>query len=165
MPWTSNNRARHVWNRFPTMAPKMRCMEDQIKDNIGLSQGWSEQGWMGREEVRGESENGGGQRKSLRESSWGWRWGRQKELGREKKRVSGERNCKGQEGREGRMVEVEGRTTLWGWNLDPGQSQRGWASRRQELARWWLLFADLVLSDLPSLCCCLKLTLDTDRVT
>lgn len=34
------------------MAPKMRCMEDQTKDNIGLGQGLSELRWMGIEEGR-----------------------------------------------------------------------------------------------------------------
>lgn len=34
------------------MAPKMRCVEDQIKDNIGVGQGLSELRWMGREEAR-----------------------------------------------------------------------------------------------------------------
>ena len=33
----------------------MRCVEDQIKDNIGLSQGLSELRWMGREEVKGKT--------------------------------------------------------------------------------------------------------------
>lgn len=34
----------------------MKCVEDQIKDNIGFGQAMSDLGWMGREEVAGEAE-------------------------------------------------------------------------------------------------------------
>lgn len=37
----------------------MKCVEDQIKDNIGFGQGMSDLGWMGREEEAGERQSGG----------------------------------------------------------------------------------------------------------
>lgn len=72
MTHTLNREARHVWNRFPTVVPKMRCMEDQIKDNISLGRGLSEPRWMGREEAKGERESGGEWRKILRGSLCCW---------------------------------------------------------------------------------------------
>lgn len=60
----------------------MKCVEDQIKDNIGFSQGMSDLGWMGREEVQRES---GGWRKAWEEASVAEEWNRKKK----KKKLSG----------------------------------------------------------------------------
>lgn len=74
--------------------------------------------------------------------------------GRESKETQGRKGR-----REGRMVEVEGRTTLRGLRLDMGQGQQGRASRRQELqlARWWLWIAG------RSLCVPFTTTLYSDK--
>lgn len=100
----------------------MRCVEDQIKDNMGPGQGLSELRWMGREEGDGrESGGGGGRRKKARGSVCEVRkMKKSKRAGQEEKESAGgevewwSEEARGQEGREGRMVEVEGRTTLWG---------------------------------------------------
>lgn len=55
----------------------MKCVEDQIKDNIGFGQGMSDLGWMGREEVVGERQSGGW-RKAWEEASVAEEWDRKK---------------------------------------------------------------------------------------
>lgn len=131
MTHTSNCQDRRVWNRFAATAPKMKCVEDQIKDNMSFGQGvteWAEMDWEG---VGGRKErDGGGWRKAQVRLQWGWRCDRARshEAGRGGWKV----------GRI-REVSVVDNAVRVGAKYRPGSMRVGRQSRCLELVSRWIL--------------------------